>query len=128
MRSMACLLLLTLLSGGGAHAEREVSFSEEVLPLLMRECAYCHMREERYGYLVFEPETAYGNLVGVPARGYPAMQRVEPGAPDRSYLWMKMTGKYLDLGGEGWRMPLFPMAESKMDTVRLWIEQGAPNN
>jgi len=122
------LLPVLLLFAQSLQAEPEVSFSTQVLPMLMRECGYCHMREERYGYLVIEPESAHANLVGVPASGYPAMQRVEPGAPERSYLWMKMTGKYLDLGAEGWRMPFFPLAEANMELIRLWIEQGARNN
>ncbi len=121
-------LLLLLLSAQSTRAESDISFSRQVLPVLMRDCGYCHMREERYGYLVIDPESAHANLVGVPAYGYPALQRVEPGSPERSYLWMKLTGKYLELGGEGWRMPFFPLGEADMHTIRRWIEQGARNN
>jgi hypothetical protein len=128
MRAMCTASLVLLLFGQFAKAETGVSFSKQVLPVLMKECGYCHMREERYGYLVIDPESAYTNLVGIPAHAYPKMKRVQPGAPERSYLWLKITGEYLALGGEGWRMPFGPVSPSDTDLIRLWIQQGAPNN
>ena len=113
---------------GLADPASGVSFSRQVLPIMMKECSFCHMREERYGYLVIDPESAYGNLVGIPAHGYPAMQRVVPGAPERSYLWLKLRGEHLALGAEGWPMPFFPLAGPDMELIRQWIEQGAADN
>ncbi len=129
MRLAKCLPWLLLVAHHAvAETESQISFSLQVLPLLVKECGYCHMREERYGYLVIDPDSAYANLVGIPAHGYPALQRVEPGSPERSYLWLKMTGQYLALGGEGWRMPFGPLRASDMELVRRWIEQGARDN
>ena len=105
-----------------------VSFSEQVMPLLMRECSYCHMREDSYGYLVFEPDNTLGNLVNVPAFAYPQMMRVQPGSPDQSYLWKKLTGEHLQLGAEGWLMPYFRWPDNNLELVRSWIEQGALDN
>ena len=121
------LLLMSPLTWAADEVE-SVSFSGQVLPLLMRECSYCHMREERYGYLAIDPQNGWNNLVNVPAYGYPKMMRVQPGEPDQSYLWMKLTGEHMQLGAEGWRMPFFPLPEAELDLVRRWIAQGALDN
>ena len=119
---LLCLFLPGLLSA------EPVSFSGEVTPVLMKNCGYCHMREERYGYLVVEPDTLWASLVGVPAASVPSVKRVEPGEPDQSYLWLKLTGRHLEVGGIGWSMPFFPLPPAELETVRLWIEQGALDN
>ena len=56
------------------------------------------------------------------------MPRVTPGAPGRSYLWLKLNGEHLALGAKGWRMPFFPLAESDLNVIRTWIEEGANDN
>lgn len=108
-----------------APADMPVSYREQVLPILMRECSYCHLREERYGYLAIDAEVALDNLVNVPAFGFPEMVRVAPGSPQASYLWLKLTGEHLERGGKGWMMPYQPLPAADLELIRKWIEQGA---
>lgn len=132
LRSGLAGLLLLMLQPAWAQEQQQgpapVSFSAQVLPLLMRECSYCHMREDRYGYLVIDPESTWSNLVEVPAYAYPQMMRVLPGSADQSYLWKKLTGEHLQLGAEGWLMPYFRWSDQNLELVRRWIEEGALDN
>lgn len=88
-------------------------------------------------------------LVGVPACEVPGMNLVEPGDPERSWLWIKLTGKMTsaqngDLEadpswgepgkgcgaiGFGKRMPRvapYSLSQAQLDQVRAWILAGAP--
>jgi hypothetical protein len=89
-------------------------------------------------------------FVGVPACEAPGFDLVEPGDPERSWLWIKLTGERedgttgelkadpswgepnpdcKDAGGFGWRMPRvapFELKQSDLDKIRSWIEAGAP--
>jgi len=69
---------------------------------------------------------AYGNLVGVPSRQSP-LKRVEPGQPEASYLYLKLTDAHLAAGGEGEPMALgaWPLDEDQLELVRRWIADGA---
>ena len=68
---------------------------------------------------------AYDNIVNVESSRSIAL--VEPGDPDNSYLYLKLLA---DADIDGSRMPpggpyLTPDA---LETVRAWIENGAPND
>lgn len=68
---------------------------------------------------------AYNNIVNVESSRGIAL--VEPGDPDNSYLYLKLLA---DADIDGDRMPpggpyLTPDA---LETVRAWIEKGAPND
>ena len=71
--------------------------------------------------------SAYDSIVGVPADGQPALNRVEPGDADASYLINKIEGTHTDVGGAGGMMPLLggPLGQSEITLIRLWIEDGA---
>ncbi len=127
MKRLSVSLVLCLLTALTQACET-VSFSKQVLPVLMRECAYCHMREDRHGYLVVEGTQSWANLVGVPAFQLPEMSRVQAGRPQQSYLWLKLTGQHIQAGGRGWRMPFHPLRNEDMNLIFQWIEQGAADN
>jgi hypothetical protein len=105
-----------------------VSFKRDVLPTLVQRCGYCHMKEDRHGYLIIDPELAYLNLVNIPAVSYSQMKRVEPGKPESSFLIYKMTGEHVRLGARGSAMPTWPLPAPFINTLREWIRQGAKNN
>lgn len=65
-----------------------------------------------------------GNTVGVASGEAPAFLRVEPGNPDDSYLYMKVTG---DARITGDAMPASggPLSAGQLSLIRAWIEQGA---
>lgn len=70
---------------------------------------------------------AHANLVNVRSNERPELFRVEPGAPDSSYLVHKIEGRS---GIVGERMPLGGerLSQEKIDAIRTWIENGAPEN
>jgi hypothetical protein len=68
--------------------------------------------------------------VGVPSSQAPALLRVAPGAPDQSYLLLKLRGQAATVGGAATRMPLGqdPLSEPALELVQRWIERGAPDD
>jgi hypothetical protein len=69
---------------------------------------------------------SYAALVNV-ASLQVALDRVEPGNPDDSYLIRKLEG---GPGITGVRMPQGGpfLDQATIDTIRQWIADGAPNN
>ncbi len=67
---------------------------------------------------------AYDNIVNVVSSQ--GIDYIEPGDPANSYLYKKITGT----GIIGTRMPrnASPLSAAVIDSVRSWIERGAPNN
>jgi len=69
----------------------------------------------------------------------PELNLIEPGDPEASYLWHKLCGTHLDVGGEGEAMPRafsfsegsgtvwnYPLDRADLELIELWIEEGAP--
>jgi hypothetical protein len=69
---------------------------------------------------------SFAALVGVTSIQVPALDRVEPGNPDDSYLIRKLEGTQ----SVGMRMPQGGpfLDQDTIDTIRQWISDGAPNN
>lgn len=123
-RHAALALVLTTLP---AVAADEVSFERDVLPVLTSQCVMCHLPGAALGGLSLYPD-ARASLVGVPSTQSP-LKLVEPGAPERSYLLVKMIGTQDEAGGSGQVMPTSGvLAAAEIEFVRLWIEQGAKGN
>ncbi len=106
-----------------------VSFSADIVPLLRVRCASCHLTGNEPGKIALHPKAAYSNLAGVKAT-VSAYDRVKAGAPDESYMIMKLEGTHLDKGGAGARMPFAapPLDAGKIAMIRRWIAEGAANN
>lgn len=123
-----CVLSLAALFAAGATRAGEVSFQNDVMPVLTAHCVVCHMDGAEQGHLSLFPE-AYGHLVGV-ASTESKLKRVEAGKPDQSYLYRKLMGTHLDAGGSGLRMPVQqdPLDAAFLDLLKQWIEQGAKQN
>ncbi len=108
---------------------KEVSFKQDILPVLMNRCAICHLKEDRHGYLVIDEENAYAGLVNIPSYTLPSMKRIEPGQPDKSYFWLKITDQHLAVGGKGWEMPyMSSLSDAEIQQIHDWIMNGAPDN
>ena len=101
------------------------SWSEDVYPIFMSRCAGCHGMS---GGLSFGggASAAYDRLVNADATHndcMPATDRVEPGSPDQSVLFLKISGT--SCGG---RMPAGgapPLDAAQIETIRAWIAAGA---
>ena len=92
----------------------------------------CHGNGSASGGLGnFEDEAlSYAALLGVASTQNTAMALVEPGNPESSYLWLKLSGL-----GSGAQMPLDPatgnpvnMSASALADVYNWIAEGAGLN
>ncbi|WP_321390508.1 hypothetical protein [Emcibacter sp.] len=126
------LTLITVLTafhspsfGGGLS----VSFSRDLAPLLRRKCAVCHLTGKEAGGLALHPKAAWKSLVNHPSSESHFLI-VEPGAPEKSYLLMKLEGTHIDNGGSGAQMPFSapPLDQDTINMFRTWIEDGATNN
>jgi hypothetical protein len=105
-----------------------VSFEKDVMPILNSYCVMCHLPGGAQGGLSLYPD-AWSELVGVPSKQSPLLQ-VEPGSADRSYLYIKLIDSGESVGGSGLLMPIQqpPLDPGQIETIRLWIEQGAEQN
>ena len=105
-----------------------VSFEKDVMPILNSYCVMCHLPGGAQGGLSLYPD-AWSELVGVPSKQSPLLQ-VEPGSADRSYLYIKLIDSGESVGGSGLLMPIQqpPLDPDQIETIRLWIKQGAEQN
>ena len=89
--------------------------------------AGCHAAGSSPSGLVLEAGQSYGNLVGHPAAENSALNRVEPGNPDRSYIILKLRG---DPSITGERMPFGGpyLTSEQIEGIAGWIRAGAPSN
>jgi hypothetical protein len=88
-------------------------------------CAGCHVPGHNSG-LALDDGNAYGETVDVPASQLPTMDRVEPGDTSLSYLWHKVDGTHLAVGGSGSQMPLNgSLTQQQIDDLAEWISDGA---
>jgi mono/diheme cytochrome c family protein len=103
------------------------SFTRDIVPLLNRHCVMCHMADGAQGELSLHPQSHLA-LVGV-ASSQSDMLLVKPGDVEASYLYHKLRGSHLSVGGEGDSMPYQrDLLDSKdISLLEQWIAQGANN-
>jgi hypothetical protein len=119
---LAILLLAT--TAPAEAAPRQVSFENDVLPLLTRvgcNAGACHGKQRgqngfQLSILAFDPDFDYAAIVAE-ARG----RRVFPAAPEQSLLLRKATAAIPHGGGKR-----LAAGDGKFEIVRDWLAQGAP--
>lgn len=81
------------------------------------------------GGLDLRSGAAYSNLAEVKAQGS-NLARVEPGAPNQSYLYLKLEAATspgsVQIANSPMPVGLPPLSEGELEAVRLWILNGAP--
>jgi CHRD domain len=114
-----------------------VSFANQVQLIYTNTCAFagCHAGAIPAANLNLEAGMAYMNLVGQPSTetlsdNITRLNRVEPGAPEMSYLFKKHRGDE-DISGQ--RMPrnnpsFFDVRTDLLEIERRWILEGAFDN
>lgn len=114
-----------------------VSFANQVQLIYTSTCAFagCHAGPTPAANMNLEVGMAYLNLVGQPSTqtlsdGVTRLNRVEPNAPDMSYLFKKHRGDD-DISGQ--RMPrgnpgFFDLRTDLLEIERRWILEGALDN
>lgn len=124
------LALAAFISAAHAQSTRfEItSFKRDVLPILNSYCVMCHLPGAEQGGLGLYPD-AWSRTVGIPSKQSPLLL-VDLGSPDSSYLYIKLIETGESVGGSGLLMPIQqpPLDQDQIETVRLWIEQGAKQN
>lgn len=87
----------------------------------------CHEFGSAAAGLGLRKGQSHAMLVNRPSQQISSRMRVLPGAPDRSYLVLKLEG---GPGIVGDRMPRLapPRPAAEVQAVRLWISRGAPDD
>jgi hypothetical protein len=108
---------------GESSGEPTPGFASDVEPILEANCN-CHF-DDAPAELSFTD--AYSSLVNVPSTEAAGLDRVEPGAPDDSYLWHKLSGTHVAAGGSGDPMPAPAggLDAGSLVTIEAWIAGGA---
>lgn len=114
-----------------AAADLEVSYRAQIQPIFNAQCVYCHVTGAENGGLNLSRSTSYAGLVGAASSESP-LQRVAPGKPDASYLWHKLNGSHVSVGGSGNAMPMSDpprlLEPAQRALFKAWILAGAVNN
>jgi cytochrome c5 len=105
------------------------TFAEIAANVFAVSCTPCHTTSTSGGLSLAEG-AAYGNLVGAASSEAPAVDLVEPGEPEQSYLIAKLKGTQTDLNGYGEQMPKgkTPLDEETISGIEAWIAAGALDN
>lgn len=119
-------LAVALLVAGAAGAppvsgqdEKQIDYARDVRPILEAFCYECHGEDRslREADLRLDiKESAFKDLGGFP--------NIAPGDPDDSELYIRVSSEFLEM-----RMPPYEagtqLTEEQIETIRLWILQGA---
>ena len=121
------MLALAVALAPGTGLTDESSFRKDVLPVLNSQCVMCHLPGAESGGLSLHPDPL-ANLVGI-ASHQSSLKLIEPGAPDKSYMYLKLTNAQESVGGSGLQMPpTHRLEDTQLEAIRRWIEQGAKPN
>ena len=118
--------------GGGGNAGP--TLSADVQPIFTATCALsgCHAGSNPEEGQNLSAGQTFANVVNVPSRQLPRLNRVAPGRPDSSYLVLKLRpgGVHLAAGGSGDQMPKggTPLSMNQLGIIGRWILNGALNN
>ena len=109
--------------GGAGGTPLQPTFASIQANVFTPICVACHVGAAAPLGLRLDDANSYALLVGVASGQQPALQRVEPGDPDNSYLIRKLEGT----ASTGGRMPLgmTPLPQGDIDMIRQWILDGA---
>lgn len=112
---------------GGLPIAFEPTFTNVQQNVFSAICVECHTGPDAPQGMSLDPDHSYQNIVGVHSNEQPNLFRVAPGDPNDSYLIHKLEGGPNIVGGQ---MPLdrTPLSQETINSIRLWIAQGAPKN
>lgn len=135
LRQLQMCLILAVYTGCADHIlNHEVGYQpvvvddpeyqSDIRPIFQRHCFHCHMDGASKGN--FSLALGTNAIVDVASAQAP-LSLITPGSLADSYLWLKVNGGYLEVGGEGVPMPVgTPLDGAELQTLQNWIEDGAP--
>lgn len=131
MKTSIAIALGSALIAMTASADETVSYRNQLQPIFNAQCVYCHVTGAENGGLNLARASSHTSLVGTASTESP-LPRVTPGQPDKSYLWHKLNGTHVSVGGSGNAMPMSDpprlLEPAQRALFKAWIEAGAPNN
>jgi len=102
------------------------TYDDDMYPnLFLVECTPCHVNGGTNGGLNLDK---YTNIVNRPSNDVPTMDRIEPFDTANSYMWHKLSGTQLAVGGAGLQMPRNGppfLTVDQMALVEDWVNTGA---
>ncbi len=112
---MSAFASLLLLNAAVSSAQEKITFEDHVRPILREKCLTCHNTNKKTSDLDL---SSYSSLMQGGASG----AAIEPGSADNSYLFKLMSHE---------SEPFMPpdadrLPDAVLDTVRKWIDGGAP--
>ena len=110
-----CTLLIGLSCLVGTAAAQAPRFERDVLPIVTAKCLSCHGDNSMVG---LDLRTAASIFSG--SHNGPVLVK---GSPDESLLYKKIFSRMMP--PEAFKRPL---TEAEIETIRLWIEGGAPSD
>ena len=122
LRKTVTLTVLTALVALGAGCTREISFKQDVLPILTEHCLSCHKPGgEGYTASGFSVESYEAVMKGT---------RLGPVVSAGSHAGSTMVLLLERKAHPSINMPKDkpPLPDGKIDIIRKWIDQGAKNN
>ena len=122
LRKTVTLAVLTALLALGAGCTREISFKQDVLPILTESCLSCHkVGGEGFTASGFSVETYDAVMKGT---------KLGPVVSAGSHVGSTLIVLIERKGHPSINMPKDkpPLPEGKIDIIRKWIDQGAKNN
>ncbi len=124
---MTLLFVLACSSGKESDPEESVaalpSLAADVQPIFNAQCVRCHgPLPAPEGLSLAEGST----WLERGSKQVENMVLVEPGSPDSSYLWLKLTAAHTSMGGYGTKMPPdADLSAGELGTIEGWILAGA---
>ncbi len=115
-------------SSNPATPSQEVSFKNDIQPVIAANCLICHANNgPGTPYVVLQPDSAYVNLYNRTATENKAYKRVLPGNADSSLIYLKIS---MATPPSGARMPRngTPLPDAQIALFKSWINAGAKNN
>ena len=111
-------------TGGGTPPPLTADFQSIQDNIFTPICTHCHSGAGAPEGLELDAAHSYALLVGIPSNEDASRLRVQPGAPDESYLVLKLEGSPAIVGAQ---MPFGgpPLPQASIDVVRAWIANGA---
>lgn len=124
MRKPLFILLSVYLFIGCSGEIKDVSFAEDIQPILKENCLDCHNSQAKQGNLNFETYEALMNSRYL-NRSQPLVIK---GSAEESRLYLVTHSDNLMI-----RMPpdnfgYDKLSQSEIETIKVWIDEGAKNN
>lgn len=124
MNKLICIIFIAMAAVGCGGEIKNVSFSEDVMPIIQEECLDCHNSENARGKLNFE---TYEKLFS--SRYFNRSQSlIIAGDAAQSRLYLVVNSNKPAI-----RMPpeyngYDKLAEDEIEIIKVWINEGAKKN